>query len=218
MVKLAKQHWQPSWKSFLFHWPFARDGFATLCLKTFAENSQSQEIFSTESFWSSSLASHGLGSFPQPLLLFPPPFLIFPFLILLNHQGKISRKKNEIHICLETNHTRAMVPFTAITCWMVKFPACFPSGHCYPHRHRRSTVHLKGAGWQQSIPCTSQVLHMGLASFLLKSHILAQGWGLPSFSDGRQVGHTKATLEGMSLRGKRLPLTLAHDPRHAVFW
>lgn len=81
-VKAAEQYWQPSWKSFLFHQPCKRDGFATFCLKMFAENFQSLESFSAESFWSSSLASLGLGSFLGHcffffFLFYSPPFLFY---------------------------------------------------------------------------------------------------------------------------------------------
>lgn len=75
----------------------------------------------------------------------------------------------------------------------------------------------KGTGQQQlATPVHAQSWTWVSQGSGCRAPILAQGQGLPSCWGGG-IGHAKATLEGTSPSGKRLRVTLDHDPQHVVF-
>lgn len=56
----------------------------------------------------------------------------------------------------------------------------------------------------------------GLPGLPLQSPGSCRGLGVPSCWDSQWVGRNEATTEGASLSSEKLPVTLDHDPDHAV--
>lgn len=182
------------------------------CLKLFAENFQSLEIFSAESFWSSSLVAPELWSFPcPPFWFFVFFFVSFAlFLILLKSPGKVSRKKLNPYLSEVKPHTSRgpshpqSTPAGEVPS---SLPRWLPPSPPAPEEH-----HLQGGGWMATalMLCDHQVPQGSCC----RDPILAWGWGLPSRwdSDGWYMlrPHPRAS--------KTLPVTPGHDPKHTVFW